>query len=117
VLHCGNLDARRDFTDVRDMVRAYWLALEKGEPGEAYVVASGEAYTIREVLKAVLDNARCSIEVEAVPELMRPSDVPVLVGDATKFHTLTGWEPQVPFAETMGDLLDYWRVAINVEIA
>jgi GDP-4-dehydro-6-deoxy-D-mannose reductase len=117
VLRCGNLDARRDFTDVRDMVRAYWLALEKGEPGEAYVVASGKAYTIREVLDAVLDNTGCSIEVEAAPELMRPSDVPVLVGDATKFCTLTGWEPQVTFAKTMGDLLDYWRIAINLEIA
>ena len=111
VLRCGNLDARRDFTDVRDMVRAYWLALEKGEPGEAYVVAAGKAYMIREVLDTVLANARCSIEVETAPELMRPSDVPVLLGDASKFRNLTGWEPQIPFAKTMGDLLDYWRAS------
>ncbi len=117
VLHCGNLDARRDFTDVRDMVRAYWLALEKGEPGEAYVVASGNAYKIREVLDTVLAGAKCDIEVKPAPELMRPSDVPVLMGDATKFNRLTGWEPQIPFAKTMQDLLDYWRRVINSEAA
>jgi len=117
VLRCGNLEARRDFTDVRDMVRAYWLALEKGEPGEAYVVASGTAYLIREVLDTVLANARCSIKVENAPELMRPSDVPVLVGDATKFRNLTGWAPQIPFAKTMSGLLDYWRMVITEEAA
>jgi GDP-4-dehydro-6-deoxy-D-mannose reductase len=117
VLRCGNLDARRDFTDVRDMARAYWLALEKGEPGEVYVVASGTAYLIREVLDTVLANTRCSIKVENVPELMRPSDVPVLLGDATKFRNLTGWAPQIPFAKTMSDLLDYWRMVIAEEAA
>ncbi len=117
VLRCGNLDARRDFTDVRDMARAYWLALEKGEPGEVYVVASGTAYLIREVLDTVLANTRCSIKVENVPELMRPSDVPVLLGDATKFRNLTGWAPQIPFAKTMSDLLDYWRMVITEEAA
>jgi GDP-4-dehydro-6-deoxy-D-mannose reductase len=116
VLRCGNLDARRDFTDVRDMVRAYWLALEKGEPGEAYVVASGTAYLIRDVLELVLANARCSIEVEQAPELMRPSDVPVLLGDATKFRSRTGWEPQINFTKTMSDLLNYWRMVSNEEV-
>ncbi len=117
VLRCGNLDARRDFTDVRDMVRAYWLALEKGEPGEAYVVASGSAYTIREVLDVVLAKAGCSIEVQLAHELMRPSDVPVLVGNAAKFRDLTGWEPRISFVETMSDLLDYWRTAVKQEDA
>jgi GDP-4-dehydro-6-deoxy-D-mannose reductase len=115
VLRCGNLDTCRDFTDVRDMVRAYWLALEKGVPGEAYVVASGHTYRIREVLDIVLEYARCGIEVETAPELMRPSDVPVLLGDASKFRALTGWEPQIPFTRTMSDLLDYWRSVIEAE--
>lgn len=113
VLHCGSLDARRDFTDVRDMVRAYWLALEQGKPGEVYVIASGNAYTIKEVLDTVLANTKCSIKIENVLELMRPSDVPILVGDATKFRNLTGWEPQISFARTMSDLLDYWRAEVS----
>lgn len=117
VLRCGNLDARRDFTDVRDMVRAYWLALERGEPGEAYVIASGNAYRIGDVLEIILANARCSIEVETAPELMRPSDVPVLIGDASKFHKLTGWKPEISFARTMSDLLEYWRAVVAEEAA
>lgn len=112
VLYCGNLETKRDFTDVRDMVRAYWLALEKGEPGEVYVVASGKAYTIREVLDIILANAKCNIRVEVDPKRLRPSDVPVLVGDATKFRTLTGWQPQIPLERTLGDLLDFWRAAV-----
>lgn len=115
VLRCGNLDARRDFTDVRDMARAYWLALEKGEPGDAYVIASGNAYGIGEVLEIILANARRSIRVEPAPELMRPSDVPVLMGDASKFRKLTGWKPQIPFAQTMSDLLEYWRMVVAEE--
>ncbi len=113
VLRCGNLKARRDFTDVRDMVRAYWLALEKGEPGEVYVVASGQAYTIREVLEMILAEAKSNIKVEVDPERLRPSDVPVLLGDATKFTTRTGWAPEIPFAKTLADLLQYWRDAIK----
>lgn len=109
VLLCGNLDARRDFTDVRDMVRAYWLALDRCEPGEAYVIASGTAPTMREVLDLLLGLARCPVEVRVDPERLRPSDVPILVGDASKFRTRTGWEPEIPFTKTLADLLDYWR--------
>jgi GDP-4-dehydro-6-deoxy-D-mannose reductase len=114
ILRCGNLDARRDFTDVRDMVRAYWLSLERGEPGEVYVIASGVSYSAREVLSLVLDLAKLPIEVEIEAARLRPSDVPLLVGDARRFRARTDWKPEIPFAKTMADLLDYWRGRTNL---
>lgn len=109
VVRVGNLDARRDFTDVRDVVRAYWLALEKGEPGEVYNIASGKAWTIREMLDMLLGMSTAKIKVEQDPARMRPSDVPVLLGDASKFRERTGWTPEIPFERTIADLLAYWR--------
>lgn len=109
VLHVGNLDAKRDFTDVRDIVRGYVLAVEKGEPGEAYNLCSGTAYAIREVLDMLLGMAKVSIRVEQDPARMRPSDVPILLGEYSKFNTATGWTPTIPFEQTMRDLLDWWR--------
>lgn len=113
VLRCGNLDSRRDFTDVRDMVRAYWLALESGEPGDVYVVASGVSHSIRGVLDLVLGMAKAEITVELDPARLRPSDVPLLEGDAGKFRARTGWAPEIPFEKTMADLLDYWRERVR----
>lgn len=109
VVRVGNLDARRDFTDVRDVVRAYWMALEKGEPGEVYNIASGRCWTIREMLDLLLGMTTAKIKVESDPSRMRPSDVPVLLGDASKFRDRTGWAPEIPFERTMSDLLAYWR--------
>jgi GDP-4-dehydro-6-deoxy-D-mannose reductase len=109
VIRVGNLDARRDFTDVRDVVRAYWLALEKGEPGEVYNICSGKAWTIREMLDMLLGMTKAKVKVEQDPARMRPSDVPVLLGDASRFRKRTGWEPAIPFERTMKDLLEYWR--------
>jgi GDP-4-dehydro-6-deoxy-D-mannose reductase len=109
VVRVGNLDARRDFTDVRDIVRAYWLALEKGEPGEVYNLCSGRAWTIREMLDMLLGMSKTKIRVEQDPARMRPSDVPVLLGDASRFRNRTGWDPTIPFEQTMRDLLAYWR--------
>ncbi|MCH8801834.1 MAG: GDP-mannose 4,6-dehydratase [Chloroflexi bacterium] len=111
VIKVGNLSAIRDFTDVRDMVRAYWLALDKGESGEVYNIASGTGYRIQEVLDMLLDLSHVKVEVKEDPERLRPSDVPVLVGDSTKFRELTGWEPQIPFEQTLEDMLDYWRAS------
>ena len=105
----GNLDARRDFSDVRDMVRAYWLALEKCEPGEVYNICRGRAWSIREVLDLLLGMTAARIEVRTDPARMRPSDVPVLIGDPTKFHRATGWEPTIPFEQTLRDMLEHWR--------
>ncbi len=109
VLKVGNLEAVRDFTDVRDMVRAYWLAVNRATPGEVYNIASGDPITIRELLDRLLALSTADIRVEQDPERMRPSDVEILIGDASKFRKETGWEPQIPFDQTLRDTLDYWR--------
>ncbi len=109
VLHVGNLEARRDFTDVRDMVRAYWLALEKCEPGEVYNICRGQAWSIQQVLDLLLGMTKAKIEVRQDRMRLRPSDVPVLIGDRTKFTKATGWEPAIPFEQTLRDMLDFWR--------
>lgn len=109
VVYVGNLDARRDYTDVRDMVRAYYLAVEKCKSGEVYNIATGKAWKIGEVLNLLLSKSRVKIVVKEDPARMRPSDVEVLVGDSTKFRNATGWKPEIPFEKTMEDLLNYWR--------
>lgn len=112
VIYTGNLEARRDFTDVRDMVKGYWLALEKGEQGEVYVLASGKDYSIAQLLDMLLQKTNVEIAIKTDPSRLRPSDVPILLGDAGKFKKQTGWEPEIPFEKTLEDLLDYWRVRI-----
>ena len=109
VIHVGNLEAVRDFTDVRDTVVAYYLALERGKPGDVYNVATGKGYKIREMLDILLSYSKVKIETSQDPKRMRPSDVELLLGDATKLRTETGWEPKYKFEHTMKDLLDYWR--------
>ncbi|MEY4069435.1 MAG: hypothetical protein RL721_49 [Candidatus Eisenbacteria bacterium] len=109
VLHVGNLDAKRDFTDVRDMVRAYVLALEKCEPGEVYNICRGQCWTIRETLDMLLAMSKTDIEVRQDPARLRPSDVQILLGDNSKFVKATGWQPVIPFERTLADMLEYWR--------
>lgn len=109
VIYVGNLDAKRDFTDVRDMVRAYWLSLEKGRKGEVYNIGTGKAYQIKEILDRLLSLAGDDVEVKVDPDRLRPSDVPILLSDSTKFRKITGWEPKIPFNQSLRDLLDYWR--------
>jgi GDP-4-dehydro-6-deoxy-D-mannose reductase len=109
VVGVGNLDAVRDFTDVRDMVRAYWLAIEHGAPGEVYNICSGRGYTTRQVLDILLGLAHVRVEMREDPARMRPSDVMLLVGDCSKFQAATGWAPTIPFEMTLKDLLEYWR--------
>jgi GDP-4-dehydro-6-deoxy-D-mannose reductase len=109
VIRVGNLQAKRDFTDVRDMVRGYWLALEKGRPGEVYNICSGKAYAISELLDLLLSYSTVKVKVEVDPARLRPSDVPNLLGDNSKFVAETGWKPTIPFEQTLRDLLDYWR--------
>ena len=109
LLSVGNLEARRDFTDVRDIVKGYWLALEKGEPGEVYNLCRGRAWSIREVLDQLLGMTKAKIEVRQDAARLRPSDVPVLLGDNSKFAKATGWAPTIPFEQTLRDMLDYWR--------
>jgi len=109
VIEVGNLEARRDFSDVRDIVRGYWLSLEKGEPGEVYNIGSGKAITIQALLDLILSMSDVEIEVRQMPERMRPSDVELLLCDYGKFNRATGWKPEIPFEKTVRDLLDYWR--------
>jgi len=112
VIYAGNLEAKRDFTDVRDIVRAYWLSLEKGKEGEVYNIGSGKAYSMKEVLDILLSLASINIKIDIDPARLRPSDVPILVSDCTKFTQLTGWKPIIPFKQSLQDLLDYWRERI-----
>jgi len=109
VIYVGNLNAVRDFTDVRDTVVAYYLALEKGKPGDVYNVATGKGYKISEMLDILLGFSKVKIQTRQDPKRMRPSDVELLLGDATKLRTETGWEPKYRFEQTMKDLLEYWR--------
>ncbi|KAB2962689.1 MAG: GDP-mannose 4,6-dehydratase [Thermoanaerobaculia bacterium] len=109
VMRVGNLDAVRDFTDVRDMVRAYWLAVHHAEPGEVYNIASGRGITIRAMLDQLLALSKVEVKVETDPARLRPSDVEVLLGDASKFRAATGWEPRIALETTIADSLEYWR--------
>ncbi len=113
VIRVGNLDAQRDFTDVRDMVRAYWLAVTKARPGEVYNLASGKAVTIRELLDQLLALSETKVEVQVDPERLRPSDVEILLGDFSKFKADTGWEPSIPLEQTLRDTLDFWRQKLS----
>lgn len=112
VIRVGNLDARRDYTDVRDIVQAYWLAVTKATPGDVYNIARGRSWTIREVLDMLLAESTAQVRIETDPARLRPSDVLILEGDNSKFREATGWEPLVAFEQTMRDLLAYWRARL-----
>ncbi len=107
-LFVGNLDAKRDFLDVRDVVRAYVALARDGKAGEVYNVSSGTARAIREVLRELIIAAHIAVEVRDDPARLRPSDVPLFVGDATKLREATGWEPHIPFTNSIRDI---YRVA------
>lgn len=111
-IYVGNLSAVRDFTDVRDMVSAYWLSLEKGKPGEEYNICSGKGITIKKTLEMLLGLSSEKIKIEVDPQRLRPSDVEILIGDNSKFSRQTGWKPRIPLEQTLSDLLDYWREKI-----
>lgn len=112
VVHVGNLDSRRDFTDVRDMVRAYYLALTQGELGEVYNIGAGRSWAIGEVLKELIGLSAVRLSVETDASRLRPTDILDVVCDCTKFHALTGWRPEVPMQKTLRDVLDYWRAQV-----
>ncbi len=112
VVRVGNLEARRDYTDVRDVVRAYWLSLEGCRPGEVYNICQGNCWRIRDVLDFLLSCSKVQVRVETDPARLRPSDVQVLQGSADRFHAATGWSPEIPLEKTFEDLLNYWRVRV-----
>lgn len=113
VIEVGNLDARRDYLDVADVVRALWLLLERGTPGEVYNVCSGSAPQVRELLDIYLSLARIPLDVRVDPARLRPADEPILVGDHSKLRAATGWQPEVPLTESLRRILDYWRTRIG----
>jgi GDP-4-dehydro-6-deoxy-D-mannose reductase len=113
VVAVGNLEAERDFTDVRDVVRAYWLAVTVGEPGEAYNIGSGQSRPVRWLLDALLSLTPVAVERTVDPQRLRPSDVPISRCDNRKFAAATGWHPQIDLRESLHDLLNEWREQIK----
>jgi GDP-4-dehydro-6-deoxy-D-mannose reductase len=111
----GNLSARRDVTDVRDVVRAYRLLIERGEPGQVYNVCSGQDVAVQELADVLVGLARRPLRLVPDPSLLRPVDLPVLRGDPGRLHAATGWEPQVPVETTLADLLDDLRTRVRSE--
>ena len=108
-IRTGDIEVRRDFVDVRDAARAYWLAATHGRAGEAYNVAGGHARAIREVLDGLLALSGKAASVATDPARLRPAELRVLEGDASRFCADTGWRPEIPFERTLADTLSYWR--------
>jgi GDP-4-dehydro-6-deoxy-D-mannose reductase len=113
VILVGNLEARRDLMDVRDTVRAYRALIRRGEPGRAYNVCSGEAHAIRELLDGLLAHSSVKVDVRVDPSRLRPVDQPLLVGRLDRIRRETGWQPEIAWATTLGDLLQDWRARIS----
>lgn len=114
VIKTGNLNVRRDFTDVRDMVRAYALLAKKGHAGETYNVGSGSAVSIREVLQIILNNTCADIRIEVDKKKLRPADTLVMEADISKLQKLTGWKPQIRMEQTIREMLDDWRRKVEI---
>ena len=112
VMKVGNLAAKRDFTDVRDVVKAYIKLVQAGVPGETYNVGSGNAQEIRQILELIVSLSDVEITVETDPNKIRPVDVPIIEADITKVNQLTGWAPQIPLKQTIQETLDYWRAHV-----
>ena len=113
IIHVGNLSAARDFTDVRDVVRAYALLIEKGTAGETYNVGSGHAITIDSILKKILEHAKVPIQVQVEPSKLRPVDVPIIEADTSKLSECTGWKPEISIDRTIEEVLNYWRAVLS----
>ncbi len=113
VIYVGNLEAQRDFTDVVDVVRAYALLMERGRSGEAYNVASGRPHSVQHLLDTLLGMSTVKLRVESDKTRTRPTDVSIIYGDITKLRNDTGWEPTIPFEESLRRILAYWRTAVR----
>lgn len=113
VMKVGNLSAKRDFTDVRDVVRAYALLIQKGQKGETYNIGTGHAIAIEEILQMILKNSSKEIEVVVDKNKLRPVDVPIIEPDISNVQKVTGWKPEINLEQTIKETLDYWRVTIK----
>jgi GDP-4-dehydro-6-deoxy-D-mannose reductase len=109
VLRVGDLTPQRDFLDVRDVVRAHLLALCRGQVGETYNIASGTPHSIQSILETLIGLSSVKIDVETDPDRLRPTDTPVIAGNAARLRAMTGWAPEIPFEQTLRDLLDHFR--------
>ncbi|HVF69363.1 MAG TPA: GDP-mannose 4,6-dehydratase [Xanthomonadales bacterium] len=109
ILKVGNLLAKRDFTDVRDIVKGYLMLMEKGVSGEVYNIGSGKSHSMQELLDTLLSLTDKKIVIENDPARQRPSDVADIFSDCKKLSSLTGWKPEIPIEKTLQDTLDYWR--------
>lgn len=109
VLPVGNLEAKRDFTDVRDMSIAYELALRLGEPGDVYNIGSGREVPVQRLLDIYLSLSKVPLKVEVDPAAIRPQDPSILAADISKFQNLSGWKPKIALEQSLQDTLDYWR--------
>jgi GDP-4-dehydro-6-deoxy-D-mannose reductase len=117
VIRVGNLEGQRDFTDVRDIVRAYELAATRGEPGEVYNIGTGHPVRVRDVLDILLGLSPTPISVEIDPARMRPVDVPIIACDATRFRARTGWQPEITLEQSLADILASWREQVRAELS
>lgn len=113
VIKVGNLAARRDFCDVREMVEAYWLAAEKCTPGEVYNIGSGKSYSLAQILEILLSFSKIKIKVEVDKSLLRSLDVPEFVANPAKFIKETSWKPKIKLGKTLKDILNYWRTQLR----
>lgn len=115
IVKVGNLQAKRNFTDVRDMVHAYFLAMEKGIPGELYLIGSNQIYTIKECLEMLINLSpfKEKIKYEVDPKRVRPTELKILIGRFDKFEKLTSWKPKIQFKETLESVLNYWRLIVD----
>jgi GDP-4-dehydro-6-deoxy-D-mannose reductase len=113
VIQVGNLESQRDFSDVRDVVWGYHLLITQGEAGEVYNLGSEQAHSVGGILEILLAMSKVPITVQQDPERVRPTDVPVIIGDCTKIRERTGWRPRIPFEQSLQDVLDYWREQVG----
>ncbi len=115
VLRVGNVNVERDFSDARDMVRAYRLALVAGTPGDVYNLGRGQSMRVADMVDELIALCRVPVQARVDPALLRPTDIPRQEADTRKFTTLTGWQPLIPWHTTLADTLDYWRIRVSKE--
>ena len=113
IMQVGNLSAKRDFTDVRDVVRAYGLLVQYGKAGETYNVGSGQAIAIEQILQMIVSKSALDIQIEIDPEKLRPVDVPIIEADTQKLVQMTGWKREISLEQTIQETLDYWRKEVK----
>lgn len=115
VIRVGNLKAKRDFTDVRDVVRAYTSLIQFGRPGETYNVGSGHAVSIQSILDTVVARSKADIDVQVDPRKLRPIEAPIIEADISKLFETTGWQPKISLESTIDGMLDHWRKKLQEE--